>query len=93
MAGPTRKCRSLPAPIGMAILPSGARLTRPALEGSFWPAPRKRKLELQRRVGERWVTLRRVPTSASGRYRVEVDRGGAYRVRSRSVAGPTVRVR
>jgi hypothetical protein len=37
--------------------------------------------------------VRRVRTSASGRYRVAIGRVGAYRVRSGAIAGPTVRVR
>jgi hypothetical protein len=71
----------------------GARLEHPELAGSFSPAPRRRALELQRRAGDRWRTLRLVQTTASGRYRVEIGRAGLYRVRSGTVAGPAVRVR
>jgi stage II sporulation protein D len=71
----------------------GPRPTLPALAGEFSPAPKRRALVLERRTARRWVTVRRVRTSASGRYRVEIGRSGAYRVRSGSVAGPAVRVR
>jgi stage II sporulation protein D len=71
----------------------GLRLTPTALTGEFSPAPRRRVLVLERRVGERWRQIRRVRTTASGRYRVDVGRAGAYRVRAGRVAGPAVRVR
>lgn len=71
----------------------GARLTADALAGEFSPAPKRRVLALERRVGGKWRPVRRVRTSASGRYRVAIGRSGAYRVRSGAIAGPTVRVR
>ena len=71
----------------------GERPVYPALAGVFSPAPRSRALVLERRVGTRWVAVRRVRTAASGRYRVTISRAGSYRVRSGAVAGPTVRVR
>jgi len=71
----------------------GARLTADALAGEFSPAPRRRVLVLERRAGAKWRTVRRVRTSASGRYRVQVRRPGAYRVRAGKIAGPAVRVR
>src|SRR5215212_4342572 len=71
----------------------GARLTADALAGEFSPAPRRRVLVLERRVGAKWRAVRRVRTSASGRYRVQVGRVGAYRVRAGKIAGPAVRVR
>jgi stage II sporulation protein D len=71
----------------------GARLSPDALAGEFSPAPHSRVLLLERRAGARWVVVRRVRTSASGRYRVSIARAGSYRIRSGSVAGPAVRVR
>jgi stage II sporulation protein D len=71
----------------------GPRLTLPALAGEYSPAPKRRTLVVERRAGKRWVTVRRVRTTAAGRYRVEIGRSGAYRVRSGKVAGPAVRVR
>jgi stage II sporulation protein D len=71
----------------------GARLSPDALAGEFSPAPHSRVLLLERRAGERWVVVRRVRTSASGRYRVSIARAGSYRVRSGAVAGPAVRLR
>jgi stage II sporulation protein D len=71
----------------------GVRLSDDALAGQFSPAPRRRVLIVERRTGKRWVFVRKVRTSASGRYRVAIERAGRYRVRSGSVAGPAVRVR
>jgi SpoIID/LytB domain protein len=71
----------------------GERLASDALAGSFTPAPRSRTLRLERRAGGRWVPVRRVHTSASGRYRVSIAHAGHYRVRSRDIAGPAVWVR
>jgi stage II sporulation protein D len=71
----------------------GARLSPDALAGEFSPAPHSRVLLLERRAGARWVVVRRVRTSASGRYRVSIARAGSYRIRSGSVAGPAVRLR
>jgi SpoIID/LytB domain protein len=71
----------------------GARLSPDALAGEFSPAPHSRVLVLERRAGARWVAVRRVRTTASGRYRVSIARAGSYRVRSGHVAGPAVRVR
>jgi stage II sporulation protein D len=71
----------------------GVRLSADALAGEFSPAPRSRVLLLERRAGTRWLVVRRVHTTASGRYRVAISRAGRYRVRSGAVAGPAVRVR
>ena len=71
----------------------GVRLSPDALAGEFSPAPHSRVLVLERRAGARWVVVRRVRTTASGRYRVSIARAGSYRVRSGAVAGPAVRVR
>jgi stage II sporulation protein D len=69
----------------------GPRPSHPALAGEFSPAPKR--LALERRAGKRWVNVRRVRITASGRYRVEIGRSGVYRVRSGKIAGPAVRVR
>jgi stage II sporulation protein D len=71
----------------------GRRLSNPALAGSFTPAPRRRVLVLERRSRDRWHAVRRLRTTASGAYRTEIARPGAYRVRSGRVAGPSVSVR
>ncbi|MEA2331363.1 MAG: hypothetical protein QOH58_1501 [Thermoleophilaceae bacterium] len=71
----------------------GSRLTPSALAGQFAPAPKRRVLTLERRVGGRWRQVRRIRTTAAGRYRVGIGRAGAYRVRSGGVIGPAVRVR
>ena len=71
----------------------GARLTPTPLAGEFSPAPRRHVLVLERRSAGKWRAVRRVHTSAAGRYRVKVGRAGSYRVRSGAVAGPAVRVR
>ena len=71
----------------------GARLSADALAGDFSPAPRRHVLAVERRIGGHWRAVRRIRTTASGRYRVSIERAGSYRVRSGSVAGPSVRVR
>jgi stage II sporulation protein D len=71
----------------------GARPVAPALAGEFTPAPRGRRLVVERRVGKRWTKVTRIRTTRSGRYRLDIDRAGTYRVRSGRVAGPAVRVR
>ena len=71
----------------------GPSPARRALAGEFWPAPRARRLIVERRSEDRWRPTGRVSTSRSGRYRAELARAGVYRVRSGRVAGPSVRVR
>jgi stage II sporulation protein D len=66
---------------------------RRALAGKFWPAPRKRRLQVERRAGGRWLKLTVVRARTNGRYRAELERPGVYRVRAGSVAGPRVRIR
>jgi hypothetical protein len=66
--------------------------TDPALAGRFSPAPRSRRLAVQRRSDGRWRTVTSVRTTRSGRYRLGIDRAGLYRVRADRVAGPSVRV-
>jgi stage II sporulation protein D len=70
----------------------GPPLVGPTLSGSYTPVPR-RKLLIQRLDEDGWRTMRKVRTTKSGRYRVDVARPGLYRVRAGRVAGPTVRVR
>ncbi len=71
----------------------GVRLGPDALAGQYTPAPKRRALVLERRVRGHWRALRRVHTTASGRYRTQIAHAGLYRVRSGTVAGPAVRVR
>jgi stage II sporulation protein D len=63
------------------------------LVGRFDPAPSGRRLTVERRSGGSWRRVGRVRTTRRGRYRVAVRERGVYRVRSRTVAGPRVRVR
>jgi stage II sporulation protein D len=71
----------------------GATPTARLLVGSFDPAPRKRALRLERLTDGRWRTILILHTARDGHYRAALERAGLYRVRSGSVAGPTVRVR
>jgi stage II sporulation protein D len=64
-----------------------------AIAGEFQPAPRARRLAVQRKAGEHWRTVSRVRTSRLGRYRAQLEVAGLYRVKAGTVAGPTVRVR
>jgi stage II sporulation protein D len=66
---------------------------RRELAGQFQPSPRGRLLVLERRSGGRFHMVRKVRMSGLGRYRVLLRRSGIYRVRHRTVAGPSVRVR
>ena len=69
----------------------GIQTPRRVLAGVFEPRPRK--LVLQRRGRHRrWRALRRVTVLRDGRYAVRLGRAGVYRVRSGSIAGPSVRV-
>jgi len=61
--------------------------------GRFQPAPRKRLLRVERRVGDRFVGVAWAHTSRSGRYRGTLTKPGVYRVRYGAVKGPPVRVR
>ena len=67
---------------------------RPALSlhGRFDPAPRGRRLLVERRRRGRWTAVAVVRTDADGLYALNVERRGVYRVRAGSVAGPGVRV-
>jgi stage II sporulation protein D len=70
-----------------------AALQRLEIAGTFDPAPKGRRLLVERRRGGHWARVARVVTSGRGRYRAAVDGTGVYRVRSGGVAGPAVRVR
>ncbi|HEU0024122.1 MAG TPA: SpoIID/LytB domain-containing protein [Thermoleophilaceae bacterium] len=71
----------------------GVRLEPKSLVGSFQPAPRGRRLALERRENGRWRRVGTVRTWAGGHYRAAVQRLGVYRVRAGAVAGPAVRLR
>ncbi|NLT06812.1 MAG: SpoIID/LytB domain-containing protein [Solirubrobacterales bacterium] len=66
----------------------------PVLEGSFVPAPKARRLVVERLLpdGER-RTVAVAATDAAGNYRVMLGGPGRYRVRAGAVAGPAVRLR
>ncbi len=68
-----------------------ARSAFPSIAGSFVPAPRR--VTLERRTNGAWTRVSEIGVSRAGRYRTTVGVPGSYRVRSGSVAGPTVRVR
>jgi len=70
-----------------------ARLEPYLLAGIFNPAPRGRRLVVERRDGRRWRRVEVARTGRRGRYRVSLARSGVYRVRRGDVAGPAVRVR
>jgi stage II sporulation protein D len=70
----------------------GPRLIPPALAGRFSPAPHRR-LVVERRGRDSWRRVTKLRTTKAGRYRLDIDRAGVYRVRSGRVAGPAVRVR
>jgi len=72
---------------------AGVLVRRPALVGAFDPAPRGRKLSLERRRGHQWRHVTTIRTSSHGGYRVSVPARGVYRVRVGQTAGPAVRVR
>jgi hypothetical protein len=71
----------------------GPALRLLAITGEFRPAPRGRRLAVQRKMGEGWRTVSRERTSRLGRYRAQLEVPGLYRVKAGSVAGPAVRVR
>ncbi len=69
------------------------RLVASALTGSYTPAPKRRRLTLERRDKTGWRAVTQVRTTKAGHYRVDIGRPGVYRVRAGRVAGPSVRVR
>jgi stage II sporulation protein D len=64
-----------------------------SLVGRFEPAPRNRRLAIERRIGKRWRRVLVVKASRAGAYRAAVLNAGVYRVRHGSVIGPSVRIR
>jgi stage II sporulation protein D len=64
----------------------------PQIRGSVSPAPRSRRLVVQRRTRDGWRRAGRVRTNRRGRFSTAVPRAGSYRVKSGAVAGPAVRV-
>jgi stage II sporulation protein D len=71
----------------------GPRLLAPTLAGSYTPTPKRRRLIVERRGNGRWLTITKIRTTKDGRYRLDIGRGGVYRVRAGDVAGPSVRIR
>jgi stage II sporulation protein D len=92
-AGRARAAR--PASFAARLLPRvvSARVLPQVLRGAFRPAPRGRRLVVERRARGRWRKSTVVRTGRAGRYRLELHRRGVYRVRAGGVTGPHVRVR
>jgi stage II sporulation protein D len=70
-----------------------ARRRSLVLRGVFQPAPRRRRLAVERRTGRRWHRVTVIRTTRDGLYRAELARSGVYRVRAGSISGPSVRLR
>ena len=70
-----------------------AHSTFPEIAGVFEPAPRTRRVLVERRRAGRWERVVEVSTTAGGRYRSTVGGPGVYRVRSAGVVGPAIRLR
>jgi len=73
---------------------SRAQATRspfPAIAGVLDPAPRSRRVLVERRRHGRWQRVGEVSTSERGRYHSTLALPGVYRVRSGGVVGPAVR--
>ena len=64
----------------------------PHLEGTFSPAPRSRRLVVQRLTRKGWRPATRVRTDRRGRYATAVRAEGRYRVKAGAVVGPSIRV-
>jgi stage II sporulation protein D len=62
------------------------------LRGAFVPAPRSRRLTVERREHGRWARAGTARTTHRGRYRAAVSEPGTYRLRAGAVAGPAVRI-
>jgi stage II sporulation protein D len=71
----------------------GPPLRPVSIAGMFDPAPRARRLVLERRADGDWRRVRTLRTTKAGRYRVSAPRLGTFRVRAGAVAGPAVRAR
>ncbi|MEK6227796.1 MAG: SpoIID/LytB domain-containing protein [Actinomycetota bacterium] len=65
----------------------------PQIKGAVSPAPRSRRLVVQRRTRKGWRPAGRVRTDRRGRFSTAVSKAGVYRVKSGPVAGPAIRVR
>ena len=63
------------------------------ITGSFSPRPARSLVKVQRRNGNRWVTVRTARLDGRGAFRAEVRRQGIYRAVAQGVDGPSVRVR
>ena len=59
-----------------------------ALRGTVIGPPRGTQLTIQRRVGDGWRDVGRVPTRADGAYRWVAHERGTYRVVADGAAGP-----
>jgi stage II sporulation protein D len=68
-------------------------LARPAIAGRIDPAPRGRRIELQRRTRSGWKNVRRASTARSGVYRVAAPEAGTYRVAWQGLTSPAARIR
>ena len=62
------------------------------LAGQVLPARTGARLDVQRRIAGRWVTVEATTARRNGRYRVGLPAAGLYRVLHRGDAGPAVRV-
>ena len=89
----TRISTSARSPRSARAAAWGVRLTPVSLVGSFAPAPRTRRLTVERREAGHWRRVGAFRTWAGGHYRTAVAGPGVYRVRAGTVAGPAVRVR
>jgi SpoIID/LytB domain protein len=80
-------------PAAAQVLGTGVPAAAPlVLAGSFYPAPRERRLAVERRGRRGWLVVGGARTDRHGRYRTRLGRPGVYRVRAGSIAGPAVRV-
>jgi stage II sporulation protein D len=64
-----------------------------SLTGAVQPARAGANVHVERRIAGRWIAAATVRASRGGRYRAGISAPGAYRVRFKGDAGPTVRVR
>jgi stage II sporulation protein D len=87
--GSSSAAKAVPAALAgrLALVPARG------LTGVFQPAPRGRRLAVERRTGRRWRRIAVVHTTRNGAYHLRLARPGLYRVRRGMVAGPRVRVR
>jgi stage II sporulation protein D len=66
---------------------------RGRLSGIVRPGGADNGIAVQRRVDGRWREVTEAKTTGGGRYLVELERPGRYRVVERGMPGPTVKVR